>query len=105
MNEKLGTKYPLSIMTEVGVAVLRRFGLTAESNSRNSIEEMMPFADFLISGHAPVKQDEVFLNIASMDDHIRETSIKKYLAYVNEVTQFPKLKKSRVFGLRRCRNG
>ena len=79
-------------MTNVGVEVLRRFGLTAESNSRMGIEDMMPFADFLISGHAPVKKDEVYLNMAAKDDDVRENAIGRQLSYVNAVTQFPRLK-------------
>ncbi len=79
-------------MTDVGVEVLGRFGLTAESNSRMGIEEMRPFADFLISGHAPVKKDEVYLNLASTDDRLRENAIDRQLAYVNAVAQLPKLK-------------
>ena len=86
------TRYPLSAMMTVGVETLERFHLGSEGRMHAAVEEMQPFADLLVSGHAPSRKGDVRLNIAATDGDFREESIQEIVAYIDAVRQFPRLK-------------
>ena len=97
-----GTAYPLSAMTTVGLVDLQRLGLTAEGRMNQTLDDYLPFADILISGHAPILKGEQLLNIAATDDDFRELSISEHLAYIDMVKRFSRLKQVNMhFGYRR----
>ena len=73
MTDTTVKRPPLSAMMDVGIDVLKRLGLTAEGTMHGTLEEMAPFADVLISGHAPSRKDGLRLNIAAT-----ETTIAQY---------------------------
>ena len=67
-----------------------------------TLDDYLPYADLLISGHAPIQKGELLLNIAATDDDFRELSIGEHLAYIDMVKRFPRLKQVNMhFGYRR----
>ena len=98
----VSTEYPLSAMTTVDLADLKRLGLTAEGRMNQTYDDYLPFADVLVSGHAPIKIGEQLLNIAATDDDFRDVSIAEHLTYIDMVKRFPRLKQVNMhFGYRR----
>jgi sugar phosphate isomerase/epimerase len=89
----IGTKHPPAAPITVGLHDLARLELNTESPASLSSDDLRPFADLIVSCHAPSGADGQRLNVASKDDEFREWSINQLLLYVERVGQLPKLKK------------
>ena len=75
-----------------GIENLRRLDLTTEAKIYFGTDEIRPFSDLTISGHAPLLRDGMRLNYAATDGDFRQMSIDEFLAYVDMARQFPRLK-------------
>ena len=82
---------PLCGMMEKPLDVLKRLGLAAEGTMGATLEEMQPYADILVTGHAPSMVDGMRMNPAAIDEEFREKSVQMWLDYVDLVTHFPRL--------------
>ena len=79
-------------MMSFGLEALQRFQLDAEGQMHATVGEMQPFAELLVSGHAPTQQGDVRLNIGATDSDFREESIREVEGYVETAAGFPRLK-------------
>ena len=89
----LGTRHPLAAPITVGLNDLVRLELKTECPASMSSDELRPFANVIVSCHAPSGEDGQRLNMASKDDKFREWSINRLLLYIDGVKQFPELKR------------
>ena len=88
----VGTKYPLSAPAEAGSDNLRRLGLNTELGYESLDEEIAAFGDIAVSGHTPLYDGEIRLNIAATDADFQRMSIDKMLAYTDRVKDLPRFK-------------
>jgi len=89
---KATLRYPLSTLTRAGVENLKRLGLSTELSTAPSPEELTTFRDFAISGHAPLYNGDLLLNIGAIDEEFRQMSIDELLSYVDLVRKLPRLR-------------
>jgi sugar phosphate isomerase/epimerase len=87
--------YPdLSISWKAGREVAERFGLMIEAPTVLDADVVDPLADFVLTAHAPYSGSEGRYSIADVNDTIRDASIGKIAAYIEDAAgRFPKLKK------------
>lgn len=72
-----------------GIDNLKRLGLKTEFRPHSSVEELRPFAELAISGHAPFAKSGLRLNYAATDDEFREMSINEMMSYIDIIRRFP----------------
>lgn len=85
----LGTKHTVSAPMRAGIDNLKRLGLKTEFRPHSPAKELIPFAEFAISGHAPYTKGDMRLNYAATDDEFREMSINEMMSYIDMVRRFP----------------
>ena len=81
-----------------GIDNLMRLGMNTEAPTSLDLDELRPFRELIISGHAPLdrvgysSKDGQRLNLGATDDDFRQMSIKEMLDYVESAQQFPRFK-------------
>ncbi len=85
----LGTKHLLSVPMSAGIDNLKRLGLKTEFRPHSPVEDLSPFAERAISGHAPYTKDGMRLNFAATDDEYRELSVNEMMSYIDMIRRFP----------------
>lgn len=89
MVKTVGTKYPLSAPPDTGSDSLRRLGLHTELGVDVTDDEIISLGDIAVSGHTPLYDGEIRLNIGAIDADFRRMSIDKMLAYTDKVKKLP----------------
>ena len=75
-----------------GIENLRRLGLTVEATAHLGLESLLPFADLLVSAHAPYLSSGLRINIAATDAEHRKRGIDELVGYVDMVRRLPGIK-------------
>ena len=88
-----GTVHPLSAPPDTGIENLKRLGLFTELGFAADDRERAIFGEVALSGHAPLYDGDVRLNIAATDDEFRRHSMGMILGYVDRVKDLPVLRK------------
>ena len=95
-------KHPLSVPVKAGLDTLNRLGLRAETSQLDNVDDFRAFSEVLISAHAPTTIGEERINIASLEDDVRDLSISVLKDYLDRCSSYPNIKQMNMhFALKR----
>ena len=85
----MNTKHPLAVPVKAGLETINKFHLRAETSLSDDIKFFEDFSGVLFSAHAPIDVSGQRVNIAAVNETLRDISVERIKKYINGCSFFP----------------